>query len=93
MTAALSTRHIPDADFGPTLRHVRQARRLSLRQLAAKLQMSHGYLGSLERGEKAPSTRLAAQLVDALCVDGDPATVILRNGIPGVGRDGHRRAP
>ena len=84
---SVTSRHTPAADFGPTLRGARTARRMSLRQLAGRLRMSHGYLGSLERGEKAPSARLAEQLVDALQPDPPTAAVIRRSGIPGVGRD------
>lgn len=86
MTSAVS-RHIPADDFGPTLRSVRTERRMSLRKLAGRLGMSYGYLGSLERGEKAPSARLAEQLVEVLQPGPDAAAVILSNGIAGVGRD------
>ncbi|MFF2374819.1 multiprotein-bridging factor 1 family protein [Streptomyces xiamenensis] len=49
--------------WGTELRALREARGLSLRQLAASIPMNHGHLGRIERGER-PATGQAARRLD-----------------------------
>ncbi|GAA1550373.1 hypothetical protein GCM10009827_083800 [Dactylosporangium maewongense] len=93
MTAEITTRHIPAADFGPALRAARHARRLSLRQLARRINSDFGYLGALERGVRSPSTRFVALLLAELDPPADLARRIEAAGISGVGRDRWQPSP
>lgn len=52
--------------LGAALRRLRHAQRLSLRQLAAKADVSATYLGEVERGLKEPSSEMLAQIAGAL---------------------------
>lgn len=59
-------------DFGPWLRQVRQSRGMSLRELAAKADLSTSYLSDLENGRRgAPTAPVLARLADALDVSAD----------------------
>ncbi|MCZ7430131.1 helix-turn-helix domain-containing protein [Streptomyces sp. WMMC1477] len=52
--------------FGHTLREFRQARGMSLRELAAKSFMSHSKLQKWENGSRLPKHRAEVELVDSL---------------------------
>jgi transcriptional regulator with XRE-family HTH domain len=56
--------------FGDAVRLRRQAAAISLRELAAVVPCSPGYLSRLERGERAPNTSIAAALDRALAAGG-----------------------
>jgi DNA-binding GntR family transcriptional regulator/DNA-binding XRE family transcriptional regulator len=55
-----------EAAAGPRLRERRQALGLSLDQLAQKARISTAHLSLIERSKRQPSTRLAAQLGEAV---------------------------
>lgn len=52
--------------FGYTLRELRQARGMSLRDLAAKSFMSHSKLQKWENGSRSPKERAEVELIDSL---------------------------
>jgi transcriptional regulator with XRE-family HTH domain len=58
----------PESAFGLVLRNVRESRRLSQEELAAKSGYHRTYIGQLERGEKSPSLRTIFNLSSALKV-------------------------
>ena len=84
---AQSRRHLPPAWFGPELRRMRRTAGLSLRQAADRVDVSFGYLGQLERGERCSSVVVAASLAWAYGLDVDNRDRLLGVAIPGVGRD------
>jgi transcriptional regulator with XRE-family HTH domain len=60
--------------FGTRLRALRAARGITLKQLAAQLQVSAAYLSALEHGKRgAPSTGLVHQVCDAFGLIWDEA--------------------
>ncbi len=60
--------------FGARVRGLRAARGLTLRQLAAQLQVSAAYLSALEHGKRgAPSTGLVHQICDVFGLIWDEA--------------------
>jgi transcriptional regulator with XRE-family HTH domain len=67
---------IVDAEFGPYLRRLREARRWSLRRLAEVVHVSHGHLWDLEKGRKQPSVAVAALLDNALDAGGRLAAMV-----------------
>lgn len=59
-------------DFGTYLRSLREAKGLSIRQVAAELCIEHSYLSKLERGENTkPSVKLLEGLAGVLEVSPD----------------------
>ena len=51
--------------FGEYIRTQRKLAKLSLRELAARAEISNAYLSQLERGRHAPSVRVMKSLADA----------------------------
>lgn len=52
--------------FGPTLRCLRKARKLTQARLAERLSLGSSYLSMLECGKKIPSEKAARQIASAL---------------------------
>lgn len=77
-----------DQEIGAGLRRLRRARRLSLVDLAARTNISIGFLSQIERGLSSPTLRVLAGIADALGVslgtlfptmgtpDGQAATIV-----------------
>jgi transcriptional regulator with XRE-family HTH domain len=57
-----------DVAVGQRLRELRRARRLSLETVAARTDLSIGFLSQIERGLSSPSLRVLATLADVLGV-------------------------
>ncbi|GIE75790.1 hypothetical protein Aph02nite_17400 [Actinoplanes philippinensis] len=58
---------MPDlVDFAAKLRELRDARGLSVRQLADRAYISKSYIGMLERGTRPPTSQIAQRLDDTL---------------------------
>jgi transcriptional regulator with XRE-family HTH domain len=65
--------------FGARVRALRTARGMTLKQLAAQLQVSAAYLSALEHGRRgAPSTGLVHQVCDVLGLIWDEAEDLAR---------------
>ena len=65
--------------FGARLRKLRDARGMTMAQLAATLQVSAAYLSALEHGHRgAPSTGLVHQVCDAFGLIWDEADELAR---------------
>ncbi|WP_213451515.1 helix-turn-helix domain-containing protein [Rhizomonospora bruguierae] len=75
-------RRFVDPDFPARLRHHRQRRGLSLRDLAALTYYGKSYLGELEAGRKDPTVKSAQRLDDALDAGGELAAMVTP-GAPG----------
>lgn len=86
-------RHIPPPEFGDTLRAARQRAGKGLRAVAAACRTSYGYLGMLERNERAPSESMAEELIKALQLAGHEAEIIRRHAVARHGRDWPGREP
>jgi transcriptional regulator with XRE-family HTH domain len=80
-------RHIPPPEFGHTLRTARQRTGKGLRAIAAACRTTYGYLGMLERNERAPSESMAEELIKALRLVGEEAETIRRHAVRNKGRD------
>lgn len=61
---------MPASSFGVALRHIREAKGMSLRELAARVDVDHSYLSKIEADKKRPSRRLVAKLAEALDAPG-----------------------
>jgi len=61
--------------LGDVLRHQRNQRGLTLREVSAEARVSLGYISEIERGQKEASSELLASLCDALEV---PLSDVLR---------------
>ena len=61
--------------LGESLREVRAAENLTLREVSARAQVSLGYLSELERGRKEASSELLNAICEAL---GVPLSALLR---------------
>jgi transcriptional regulator with XRE-family HTH domain len=48
--------------FGEKLRLLRNRQNLTLRQLADMLEVSHSYIGQMERGEKIPNVEMVLKV-------------------------------
>lgn len=59
------------------IRQWRQARHLTLEQLAARLDMTASHLSMLERGERGYAQETLEKIADALQTD--PASLLMRN--------------
>lgn len=57
-----------DQDIGAGLRSLRRARKLSLIDMAARTNLSIGFLSQIERGKSSPTLRALAGMADALGV-------------------------
>src|ERR1044071_3660290 len=57
---------IVDESFGPFIRDTREKRKLSVRQLADHLGVTHGTISRIENNKKNPSLRLYKQLAEWL---------------------------
>jgi transcriptional regulator with XRE-family HTH domain len=66
--------------LGAELRAARKRRGLGLREAARRLELSHSYVASLERGERAPSAWNARRLVGVLGLEDPAAGLILGLG-------------
>lgn len=66
--AAASSGAEVDREIGAGLRRLRRARRLSLVDLAARTNLSIGFLSQIERGKSSPTLRALAGVADALGV-------------------------
>ncbi|MGH3743142.1 MAG: helix-turn-helix domain-containing protein, partial [Micromonosporaceae bacterium] len=65
-----------DPRFGSELRRLREAKRLSLRELAALSYFGKSTLSDLENNQKSPSVETARRLDDALGADGALARLV-----------------
>ncbi len=86
----------PGTELGPRLRRVREARGLSVRELARRISCSPSLISQIERGLSAPSVgilyALASELrtsLDFLFSAGEPADAVLQTAHG----DGQLRAP
>ncbi len=57
--------------FGEKLRILRNRRGLTLRQLADMLDISHSYVGQMERGEKIPNVEMVLKIARIFDVSTD----------------------
>lgn len=64
--AAHRTAISPEMAFGRVLRKIRETRKLSQEELAARSGYHRTYVGQLERGEKSPSLRTLFNLAVTL---------------------------
>jgi transcriptional regulator with XRE-family HTH domain len=81
-----------DVEVGQRLRGLRHKRSLSLETVAAKTDLSVGFLSQIERGLSSPSLRVLATLADVLGVG--IAALFGTGPVEGGGSDGIvRRAP
>ncbi|MGN6578683.1 MAG: helix-turn-helix domain-containing protein [Bordetella sp.] len=69
-----------DRELGARLRAIRSERKLTLKDLAARTNMSIGMLSQIERGVSSPSMRSLRQLCIALGIDG--AALFVSNASP-----------
>lgn len=65
--------------FGEYVRAQRKLAKLSLRELAARAEISNGYLSQLERGVHAPSVRVLKNLAEAFEVSAE--TILEQAGL------------
>jgi transcriptional regulator with XRE-family HTH domain len=66
--ATIEPKHRVDQQIGSGLRSLRRARKLSLEDMAARTQLSIGFLSQIERGLSSPTLRALAGMADALGV-------------------------
>lgn len=71
---------------GAELRRARRARRVTAQEVADEVGITRNYLGMLERGERAPSRVVAAELVRVLDLRGEVAEALHRSAVPDAGR-------
>ena len=57
--------------FGEKLRLLRNRQNLTLRQLADVLEVSHSYIGQMERGEKVPNVEMVLKIAQIFNVSTD----------------------
>jgi transcriptional regulator with XRE-family HTH domain len=81
-----SERHVLPPELAAELRAARWRRGLSLRQLADKVRVAHGYLCLLEQGKRCPSVAVARELAAALQLDPDVVAPLLAVARPDAGR-------
>ena len=67
-----------DVAVGQRIRDLRRARAMSLEAVAARTELSIGFLSQIERGLSSPSLRVLATLADVLGVGIAPALVSIR---------------
>jgi len=79
-------RHYLSASAAAELRNARRRQGLSLRALEARTGISFGYLGMLERGQRAPSVEVAQALVAGLRMAPDAAARLMAEAVPDAGR-------
>lgn len=81
-------RHTLPGPIAASLASGRARQQLSIRQAAALIGISHGYLYYLERGLRAPSVSVARSVARVL-LRGQPeaAQALLAAAVPGAGRD------
>ncbi len=68
-----------NTDIGPLIRSRRRDLGLSLRELAERTGVTHGFLGQIERGESSPSIETFLRIVNALKA---PVTYFIENDPP-----------
>lgn len=68
-----------NTDIGPLIRSRRKDLGLSLRNLAARTGVTHGFLGQIERGESSPSIETFLRIANALKA---PVTYFIGNDLP-----------
>ena len=66
------------ADFGKSVRRMRQAIGLSQEEFADRAQIHRTYIGGIERGERNPTLTMICRLADALGVP--PGRLLERPG-------------
>lgn len=66
METVTPVRHVPPAEVSQMLARARMRRGWRLREAAARLGISAGYLSRLECGQRAPSVRMARRLAEGL---------------------------
>ncbi len=72
---------MPFAKIGKNIRKYRKQRGLTQEALAEKIGLSTNFLGSLERGEKALTTKTMISIVDALNISADMLLCdVIKNG-------------
>jgi transcriptional regulator with XRE-family HTH domain len=74
---AVWERHLLPPDLADGLRRTRQARGLSLRQVARMAGISAGFLSRLERAERCPRVSTAVRLAAVLDLDDDLADELI----------------
>jgi len=79
-------RHYLSASAAAELRNARRRQGLSLRALEARTGIAYGYLGMLERGQRAPSVEVARLLAPALRLEPDAAARLMAEAVPDAGR-------
>jgi transcriptional regulator with XRE-family HTH domain len=84
--------HVLSSQAGGMLRAVRKRRGWTLKMAAAEIGCDFSYLCLLEKCHRAPSRAMAEDIIRGLGLGPDEATVLLRESVPGVGRDKARRA-
>ncbi|MBN1991325.1 MAG: helix-turn-helix transcriptional regulator [Anaerolineae bacterium] len=57
--------------FGEKLRFLRNQKSFTLRQLADMLEVSHSYIGQMERGEKVPNVDMVLKIAQIFNVSTD----------------------
>lgn len=68
-----------NTDIGPLIRSRRKDLGLSLRELAERTGVTHGFLGQIERGESSPSIETFLRIANALKA---PVTYFIENDPP-----------
>lgn len=68
-----------NTDIGPLIRSRRKDLGLSLRDLAERTGVTHGFLGQIERGESSPSIETFLRIANALKA---PVTYFIGNDLP-----------
>lgn len=68
-----------NTDIGPPIRSRRKDLGLSLRDLAERTGVTHGFLGQIERGESSPSIETFLRIANALKA---PVTYFIENDSP-----------
>ena len=74
-------------DTAAMLRAARKAKGWTLVRAADHIGMNFSYLSHLERGNRAPSTALAVDIIYALGLNQDQARALMAESVAGVGRD------
>lgn len=83
----LRARHKLSPEVAAALRGALVESRLSYRQAATRIGISHGYLHDLTRGNRSPSMKVARQLIAVLPLRDHDAISLLGQAVEGRGKD------